>query len=363
MSERHSLSAPIAPVDVVIIGAGVSGLGARSVLKRAGSSVLLFEKSRGSGGRLTSRRGEGWTADLGAQFTSAKQPAWAEIVNAEGVEAVELRLAGDGRYPRFAHREGMSAFARRLLHEFPDSGDVRFQSRVARLEVSAEASSWNVILESGETFSARSMLITAPVPQSIELLQNSGHVLTDECAEATRPLTYTSCLVLLLELAQPLPECVPILWKNPSSALTGIYDQKRKGVRGERSTLVVHASPQKSRELWSQPPEQIVMELQAAVQTALGELGVVMEVTATALHRWRYCEPEQVHSERCLEVQLAHRAFASHPPLVLAGDAFGGASVDGAFSSGEYAGKRLVELLSGVFGQAGSPRVAGGLPS
>jgi len=335
------------PFDVAVIGAGVAGLRARAVLAHAGLSVLLIEKSRGSGGRMTSRRGDGFTADHGAQYTSAKQPAWADTVRAEGASVVELWLAGDARYPRFAHREGMSVFARRLLHDIPDTHPVRFGARVVRIEIDRPqpAPLWRVFLESGEMFAARSVIVTAPVPQAVELIRQSGHVLSDASSAAVQPLVFTSCLALLIELAQPLPEFIPAMWKQPSPALTGIYDQLRKGVRGERSTLVVHASPQKSRELWAQPPEAIIAELGAAVQAVLNPLGATMEARATALHRWRYCEPERVFTERCLDVRLALAAATSQPPLILAGDAFGGASVDGAFSSGEYAATRLTERL------------------
>ncbi len=45
-------------VPIAIIGAGIAGLSAARALNKAGHSVHLFDKSRGSGGRMSSKRSE-----------------------------------------------------------------------------------------------------------------------------------------------------------------------------------------------------------------------------------------------------------------------------------------------------------------
>ena len=44
------------PTSVAIIGAGMAGISAARVLDEAGIAVELFDKSRGTGGRMTSKR-------------------------------------------------------------------------------------------------------------------------------------------------------------------------------------------------------------------------------------------------------------------------------------------------------------------
>jgi len=49
-----------------IIGAGISGLACAQALAAAGQPVTLFDKARGPGGRMSSRRLPEATLDLGA---------------------------------------------------------------------------------------------------------------------------------------------------------------------------------------------------------------------------------------------------------------------------------------------------------
>ena len=55
-------------VDTLIIGAGVSGLTAASLLTRAGRSVTVLEARDRIGGRVHSERAAGKVTDLGASW-------------------------------------------------------------------------------------------------------------------------------------------------------------------------------------------------------------------------------------------------------------------------------------------------------
>ena len=61
------MNAPIA-----IIGTGLAGLSAAQALHAAGLPVELFDKSRGSGGRMASKRSDAGSLDLGAQYFTAR---------------------------------------------------------------------------------------------------------------------------------------------------------------------------------------------------------------------------------------------------------------------------------------------------
>ncbi|WP_374690365.1 FAD-dependent oxidoreductase [Accumulibacter sp.] len=59
---------------LALIGAGIAGLSCATLLQQAGLEVSLFDKARGVGGRMSSRRGDGWQCDHGAQYFTARQP-------------------------------------------------------------------------------------------------------------------------------------------------------------------------------------------------------------------------------------------------------------------------------------------------
>ena len=80
----------IPPLHYAVIGAGIAGLSCARALAASGVHVTVFDKSRGPGGRMSTRRGEGWACDHGAQYFTARDPLFqAELARwqAAGVAA------------------------------------------------------------------------------------------------------------------------------------------------------------------------------------------------------------------------------------------------------------------------------------
>ncbi|MFM7274112.1 MAG: FAD-dependent oxidoreductase, partial [Gammaproteobacteria bacterium] len=56
---------------IAVIGAGIAGLALARALADA-AEVTVFEKSRGAGGRMSTRRQEPWHFDHGTQFFTVR---------------------------------------------------------------------------------------------------------------------------------------------------------------------------------------------------------------------------------------------------------------------------------------------------
>ncbi len=67
-----------------IIGAGIAGLACADALSSAGHTAELFDKGRGAGGRMSTRRWQTTigevTADHGAQYFTARDPDFIRLV-------------------------------------------------------------------------------------------------------------------------------------------------------------------------------------------------------------------------------------------------------------------------------------------
>ena len=81
---------------------------------------------------------------------------------------------------------------------------------------------------------------------------------------------------------------------------------------------------------WDTPREEAAPLLLAAAAPYLGS-----NVSHWRYHRWRYSNPVQIYPERFYGLDQT-------PPLALAGDAFGGPRVEGAFLSGHAAANWLL---------------------
>jgi monoamine oxidase len=78
--------------DVLVLGAGVSGLAAAARLAQAGCTVRVLEGRDRVGGRILTRRDGGWPVpvDLGAEFVQGRIPALLKLAHQMGLPAVEL---------------------------------------------------------------------------------------------------------------------------------------------------------------------------------------------------------------------------------------------------------------------------------
>lgn len=322
-------------IDSAIIGAGISGLSCRQVLNKSALKIRVFEKSRGSGGRMATRRGEGWVADLGAQCVELRDPSWKDFLQAQGSQMIV-----SDQYS--IHRQGMSALMRAWMLRSGEGSEVEFQAKVMKLNM--DSNLWKIQLESGVEWNARTVVLTAPVPQAMELMQNSGLVLSENCERLLSTISFSSCLAVVVPWISSPTAPLSAIWKNPSPKISGIYQQMGKGIRMDSSipeVSVIHASPSWSRELWDRESSDQIAEILKAVDPLFGSQGKFLDSKKAILHRWRYCEPLQIHPEPFFKVEFADPCESA--PLLLAGDAFGRSSMEGAFVSGRSAGHYILK--------------------
>lgn len=326
------------PVDVIAIGAGLSGLLAAAGLQSGGARVLVLDKGRGVGGRLATRRTDSGVFDHGAQFFTARDPQFRLRVEAwQAAGMVRAWAAGfaladgtskrDGE-TRFCGVTGMSSIAKHLAHGL----DVHVNVKVVRVQT--EGRGWVVTTEAGERFSGRALLLTPPVPQSLELLATGNFLLPEPVRGELRQVEHAPCLAVLAQLTKPslIPEPGG-LWFD-GEPVSWMADNQLKGVSSAAGAAVtIHAGPRFSRAHWEMPEGEVTARLLANATPWLGSVPV-----QTQLHRWRYSLPLRVHPERCVVVR-------EPAPLVFAGDAFGGPRVEGAALSGLAAGAELAKLL------------------
>ena len=79
-----------ADFDVVVIGAGLSGLHAATTLEAAGSRVLVLEAQRRVGGRVHSMRQQGGTAEAGGTYIGAGYERVIAAAQRHGVELMDV---------------------------------------------------------------------------------------------------------------------------------------------------------------------------------------------------------------------------------------------------------------------------------
>lgn len=116
-------------MKVAIIGAGISGLSCGQALQEGGHAVALFDKGRGAGGRMATRRVPAPAGDVafdhGAQYFTARTTALAAAVTSWQAAGVVARwpAAGDDAW---VGTPGMNAVVQAMAEPL----DVRWNCRV-----------------------------------------------------------------------------------------------------------------------------------------------------------------------------------------------------------------------------------------
>jgi renalase len=220
---------------IAVVGAGISGLLLARDLQARGADVVVLEKSRGVGGRLATKRVGPAVFDQGAQFFTVRDERFRTVVN-------EWRGAGiattwPGRETeRVIGVAGMTALPKALAASLP----FQREHRVTRAMRHASGC-WELEIENHGMLRAERLVLTAPVPQSLALLEPG--LLAPAVHEALSLLTYHPCLALLLALDGP--SAVPPEGFAPSAgAIRWVADNSLKGVSpGPAGALTLHTTP------------------------------------------------------------------------------------------------------------------------
>ncbi len=195
-----------------VIGAGVSGLICARTLLDHGVEVTVFEKSRGVGGRMATRRTvEGPRFDHGAQYFTVRDERFERYVKSwtqDGIVAPwEGRICSliDGRpqwkentTPRFVGVPGMSSICRHLAADL----NIQFSTQVNAPE--RRENTWNICDVDGRHLGEFDYVISsAPAPQSAELL--AGAPILQQQAKLTK---MHACWAVMVSFDESLESAV-----------------------------------------------------------------------------------------------------------------------------------------------------------
>lgn len=159
-----------------IVGAGISGASCAGVLAEAGWDVDIFDKARGAGGRLSSRRMEDGWASLGSPFISAKRDPFRsqlrEWVRQGWLEAVRGNIMKGRATVSWTEAQLQNHYRpliepSQLVRNLMGHARLHTETRVAKLEPRT------IVLQNGEVHGDFDCVVcSVPTPQAIPLLES-----------------------------------------------------------------------------------------------------------------------------------------------------------------------------------------------
>ncbi|KAA5544511.1 FAD-dependent oxidoreductase [Roseiconus nitratireducens] len=317
---------------VAIVGAGMAGLTAARTLSDHGIDVTVFDKSRGVGGRMSTRRvelpGRGVLRfDHGAQYFTARDGRFCRLVNSwmhDGLAQPWLgrivQLSADGSIEeekrgtaRYVGVPGMNQIAKHL------AADLVTRLRTPITRVAGQPGSWTLHDQSGETHGPfEIVLCNCPPDQTLRLIDGISRL-----AEPVRQVEMRPCWAVMLaaDCLGDLPFDGAFVQDSPISWIAS--DHAKPG-RDQPPTWMIHASADWSLRHLECDPEMVSETLVAQFRSLVGrEAGPVLFRQA---HRWRYAVPASP-----LESESLYDATEG---IGVCGDWCGGARIEAAYLSG-----------------------------
>ncbi|MDP2313530.1 MAG: FAD-dependent oxidoreductase [Pseudomonadota bacterium] len=327
--------------DIVVLGAGLSGLACAGALVRAGRDVVVLEKARGVGGRCATRRIEGQAVDHGLGFLhgtdpeflaaidgvrALRVPGWPRVVSGQGTPCHPA--AFDPATRRLAFADGVNVLAKHLAQGL----DVRLKTKVTAIELAEGAVT--VTADNGERHTAPTLVLALPVEQSAALLDGI------EALAPARALLGTvrthPCWTVIARYDGPDDALDAEIVYPAGGALQLVAHDSSKRPHPRVRTLVLQARPSWSARHLADPPEHVVAALVAEASEQLGPWAAAPVLTVA--HRWRYARMDR-------GAGLAAPYLVALPGgarIGIAGEAFdpvGGA--EAAFRSGRRLARRI----------------------
>jgi len=275
-------------LNIAIVGAGCAGVGAARHLMASGAKVTIFEKSRGIGGRMATRRREHLSYDHGAQFFSARGASFIDaIAPLQSRGSVAPWSARWGRHfgshlseeipdePRFIGTGGMNHVIRGMAEGMTIVVNARVVDLVRHQHL------WSLNFEDAASRDGFDVVILAlPSPQVVPLVTGIADFAIDIAAA-----TYAPCWALMVEFETPPPIAFDAIKIDDPVLTWAARNSSKPGFVAEPETWVVHAGPEWSLSYLEEPAEVIAETLLDRFRLIFGIDDVARHATA---HRWRY---------------------------------------------------------------------------
>ena len=318
-------------MKIAIIGSGIAGLSAARELRQNGVDVYLYEKSRGVGGRMSTRYAGDWEFDHGAQYFTAQDEDFKKTIDlamqagvivawpAKGLYLTEQEVSLDIGRARYVGYPRMNS----LPKYWVDGLDIEFNHCVRRVE---RTDKWTLSFEDGSQATGFDGVISTLPPEQARVILPSDYPVGNDVSKAQMQ----PCFALMVGLPDPLYlewdtlriKDLPIDWISINSAKPG-----RSSAKG---ALVIHSEANWSAEHVNADRDWIENVL---VKTASAFLDLPLEEAPhKALHRWLFASRKTSSDIDCLKRE----------GFVFAGDWCRGGRVQGAWLSGRAAARAFL---------------------
>ena len=306
--------------DLLVLGSGIAGLAAARLAEDDGKTVLVIDKGRRLGGRVSKRRQDGFVFNHGAQFVTAKGTEFASLL-------AKATAAGNTKNWQISDDKivQIGTPSMRDLPQFMATGlMIRQQTEIT--QIAHHGGHIGFFDKDGLVATGRQAIITAPAAQTGKLLAD----LYPDLAATAGLASYDPCWTIMLGLEGDHGLGTAPLRDEVAGIALGVPEFTRSNQQSslDAPALTIQATGAWSQQHLQDDPQMVIKSLCQIWQNLSGKpLG---KVITSAAHRWLYAKVTTAAPSDA--PRLSHDR-----KLAIAGDWLGGPRVEQAFDSGRQA--------------------------
>jgi predicted NAD/FAD-dependent oxidoreductase len=277
--------------DVIIIGAGISGMYLARELTKKGKNVVVLEKARGVGGRIANRRVANFAFNQGLRQFELKENKLLDLLKLADKCDVENNVA--------TFNSNINSWMKNLAGGL----DIRNEQKV--LEIQCDQPEIEITTDK-EIFKTKKLVITAPGPQASELLKSVGETAFLDQAKYGSSIFVMAVYAKEVDIA-PLLDTLEIIKTENKDNLTGYLFKIKEDFMNKWLTIDREKLKGLIKEellVKAQPPEDF------------------------HVHRWLYSQVDQ-------SINKENQNQFSDKGIYLCGDYFGDDGVNSSIASAE----------------------------
>jgi predicted NAD/FAD-dependent oxidoreductase len=308
-------------LGVLVVGAGISGLTLARLLAQNGVKVSVFEKSRGLGGRLASRRGGGHVWDHGIPSLNPEDIPPEVYVDWKKLEILQPRK--DQEKLSWICPEGITQLPKALEKGLT----VYRETKIETIRVGPGGKVWMIGDDSGGWHYGSQLILAVPAPQALALLDGAFPHQMVSLKESLSRIQYRPTLTVLATVNRKKFRNLNL---KPFDPIETIVDNGEKGVLQGEGSLTIYLNEKYSLKNFEVDENKVIAE----ITKLLGKRNQI-EIHQQTLKRWRYSQVTQALEESYLSAKLTS-------PLFVIGDGFCGGGLKGALLSATALADKLL---------------------
>ena len=322
---------------IAIIGSGLSGLTTSNLLKDI-ANITVFEKARGVGGRMSTRRAHPYYFDHGAQYFTVRTKEFKDFIN----PSIENGLIQkwNTRYVKFNYDKiievknptnedryvcvpGMNAFAKYLSTDL----NIKINTKISTLNRDKK---WKLYDDNKNFLGDYDWVIsTSPSPQASDLLPKEFKYYNEVASTKM-----TACFSLMIGFEKPLNlsfDAAHII----NSDISWIAVNSKKPGRSGNYSIMIHSSCEYAEKYIDDNREKVINHMCLQASKIIGH--DICDAEYINIHPWRYSNN---YRDEKLPVLIDYDL-----QLASCGDWCEGGRVEGAFTSAYNMSEELKKIL------------------